>query len=416
MVDTDEVPSEVGSEVMRGSMKFMWLLLIASFILAGCKGKSELNELLIVSSIGIDQDGEETVVHLQVVNPSGQSNVQGSGSGGTVYTYTESGKTLYDAVKKVNNILPRKAMFSHVTSIIVGEEYARESGISMIFDFIERNNQIRDNVAMLVAKNSKAKDILSLYTPIFKNPSESLKNRIEIASATTGISEGITEREIINWTYGDQRDPVILGVERLDLSETGNEMSSLENINANNKTFKITGLALFNKDRLAGWYDDNQTIGWAMVNNRVKEPIIITDECENEDGYIGFSVKHIKSNVKPLITDSEITFQVNISGTAVLQEITCKMDVSDPKKLIDMEKQIEASMKEDIERAVEQAKKQKIDVFGFGKLVYEKEPKKWKGKYEKEWESELANVKVNPVIFIRMESVGTRVNSIHEKE
>ncbi|MBW9235601.1 Ger(x)C family spore germination C-terminal domain-containing protein, partial [Leptospira santarosai] len=81
--------------------------------------------------------------------------------------------------------------------------------------------------------------------------------------------------------YGDFRDPVILGVERLELSETGNEMSSLENINANNKTYNITGLALFNKDFLTGWYDDNQTIGWAMVNNRVKEPFIITEECEN---------------------------------------------------------------------------------------------------------------------------------------
>ncbi|MGE6486871.1 Ger(x)C family spore germination protein [Paenisporosarcina sp. NPDC076898] len=401
---------------MRGSIKFILLLLFVSLMLAGCKGKSELNEILIVSSIGIDQEGEETVVHLQVVNPSGQSNVQGSGSGGTVYTYTERGKTLYEAVKKVNNILPRKAMFSHVTCIVVGEEYARETGISMIFDFIERNNQIRDNVAMLVAKNSKAKDILSLYTPIFKNPAESLKNRIQIASASTGISEGITEREVINWTYGDHRDPVILGVERLNLSEMGKEMSNLENINANNKTFKITGLALFNKDRLTGWYDDNQAIGWAMVNNRVKEPIIITDECENEDGYIGFSVKHIKSNVKPLVTDSEVTFQVNISGTAVLQEITCNMDVSDPNNLIDMEKQVEAAIKEDIERAVEQAKEQKLDVFGFGKLVYEKEPKKWKEKYKKEWGNELANVKVDPVIFIRMESVGTRVNSIHEKE
>ncbi|MBW9235698.1 hypothetical protein JQK62_26610, partial [Leptospira santarosai] len=69
-----------------------------------------------------------------------------------------------------------------------GEEYARESGISMIFDFVERNNQIRDNVLLLVAKKSSAKEILSLYTPIFKNPAESLSNRVEIASATTGIS------------------------------------------------------------------------------------------------------------------------------------------------------------------------------------------------------------------------------------
>lgn len=403
---------------MRGYLKKWMMLVLVSLFLAACSGKSELNEILIISSIGIDQDGDETIVHLQVVNPIGQqgSGQQGGGSGGAVYTYTVKGNTLYDAIKKANNILPRKVMFSHVTCFIIGEEFASESGISPLLDFMERNNQVRDNVLLFVAKNATAKDILSMYTPIFKNPGESLKNRVKIAAASTGLAEGIREKEVINWTYGDFRDPVIQGVELVQVSKMSGNTSSLENINANDKTFNITGLALFEKDFLTGWYDDNQTLGWALVNGRAKESVIVTRACENQDGYIGFMVKHLKSTVKPSISNGNITFQIEVTGTAILEEITCNMDVNDPKVIVEMEKLLEATLKQNIESAVEKSKDLEIDVFGFGKMVYEIEPKMWKEKYEKGWHTELANVTVEPVITIRIESVGARVKTIHEQE
>lgn len=393
------------------------MLVLVSLTLTACSGKSELNEILIISSMGIDQDGDEIVVHLQVVNPIGQQGSgQSGGSGGAVYTYTVKGDSLYDAIKQANNILPRKVMFSHVTNFIVGEEFASESGISPLFDFMERNNQIRDNVLLFVAKDATAKEILSMYTPIFKNPGESLKNRVKIAAASTGIAEGIRQKEIINWTYGDFRDPVIQGVELLQVSKVSGNTSTLENINANDKTFKITGLALFDRDYLTGWYDDNQALGWAMADNRAKESVIVTTKCENQDGYLGFLVKHLKSTVKPIISNGNITFQIEVTGTSILEEITCNMDVNDPKIIVELEKLLEASLKENIESAVEKSKDLEIDVFGFGKMVYEIEPQMWKEKYEKEWHTELANVTVEPVITIRIESVGARVKTIHEQE
>jgi spore germination protein KC len=400
---------------MKNYVKLIVILLVGSVILASCSGKVELNEILIVSAIGIDQEGDQTIVHLQVVNASGPG-IQSAGLGGPVYTYSVKGETLYDAIKQANNILPRRVIFSHITCFIISEEYARESGIAPLLDFMERNNEIRDNVLIFVAKNSSAKDILSLYTPIFKNPGESLSNRVKISSSTTGISQGIKLKDIVNWTYGELRDPVIQGIERLDFNELGGDSAILDSIDANNKTFKIKGLALFDRDHLKDWYNIDQTLGWAILDSRVKESFIVTNECEGQKGYTGFLIKNMKSSVKPKVVKGEVSYQVNVSGTAILQEITCKLDVSNPDTLIDLEQQVEESIKQDIESAVDKAKEMEIDVFGFGKMLFDIEPKRWKENYEKEWGEKFTKVNVKTKVTIRMESVGTKVKSINEKE
>ena len=372
--------------------------------------------MLIVSAIGIDIEGDQTSVHLQVVNAGGPGSAQSKGLGGPVYTYSIQGKTLFDAINKANNILPRKVIFSHITCFIISEEYARAQGIAPLFDFMERNNEIRDNVLLFVAKDSTAKDILSLYTPIFKNPGESLNNRVKISSTSTGISEGLKVKEIVTWTYGEFRDPVIQGVERLEINEMGDDSAILESIDANNKTFKITGLALFNKEHLTDWYSYDQTLGWSSLNSRNKELFTVTTECENQKGDLGFLVKNSKTTIKPKVDKGKITYQINVSGTAVLQEITCNLDVSNPTNLLDMEVQIEKSIKDDIESAVKKAQELEVEPFGFGKLLFDQEPKLWKEKYEKGWSKKFAELNVNTTVSIRLESVGTKVKTIHEEE
>ncbi|MBP1989842.1 Ger(x)C family spore germination protein [Paenibacillus eucommiae] len=404
--------------------RYRKLIVILLLVLTGCNAKVELNEVLIVSAVGIDQEGDQMMVHLQVVNAGGITGGQGGASvgssgstgGGSVYTYSVAGTTLYEAVEKASNILPRKLLFSHVSCFIVGEKYARKIGLAPLFDYMERNYEIRDNAFILIAKNSSAKDILTLYTPINKNPGELLRRQVELSSSTTGIAKGIKQKDIINWRYGEFRDPVIQGVERVELSKMSGSTSNLTNIDANNKMYHITGLALFDKEHMTGWYNENQTIGWAIINARIKQLFISIKKCDGQKGHIGLMIKNIKSSVKPVVEQEEITYEVNVSGIANLQEVTCKMDISDPNTIIEMEKQVEEHIEHDIESAVQLAKQKKIDVFGFGKSLYDKEPKMWKKQYKKVWKKEFTKVKVTPVVTIQMESVGTRVKTIHEKK
>ncbi|MFG6495044.1 Ger(x)C family spore germination protein [Fictibacillus sp. UD] len=395
------------------------IIISLSLLISGCAGRVELNELLIVSSIGIDYKKNKTIVHFQVVNAGGTAGGQGGGpiggSGGSVYTYTVAGETIYDAVEKGRNILPRRLLFSHITSVIIGEKYARKKGIAPIFDFMERNHEVRDNIIMFVAKNSTAKDILSLYTPIFKNPGESLKNRVRLAATSTGISEGIKEKDIVRWRYGEFRDPVIQGVEIVKFSGNQDDTSNLENIDANDKTYRISGLAVFNKDKMVTWLNNDQTRGWSIINQRVKDIFIMSHKCDSKKGNVGFMVKNVDAKTKVNYVDGQLKYVVNVKGKANLQEVTCAVDVGDPKSLLLMEKRINEELSSHIVSTVKEAQEKKTDIFGFGKLFYNKYPNVWE-KYKGNWKEEFANVELQTNVSIKLESVGARVETIHEQK
>ncbi|ANC77138.1 hypothetical protein ABE65_010140 [Fictibacillus phosphorivorans] len=408
----------MGKKIMR-RWKLIAVIFSFTFVLSGCAGRIELNELLIVSSIGVDYKKDKTIVHFQVVNPGGTAGGQGGapsgGSGGSVYTYTVEGETLYDAVEKGRNILPRKLLFSHITSVVIGEKYARRKGIAPLFDFMERNHEVRDNIIMFVAKNSTAKDILSMYTPIFKNPGESLRNRVMLASSSTGISEGIKEKDVVRWRYGEFRDPVIQGVEIVKISDGQGDTANLENINANDKTYRISGLAVFKKDKMVAWLNNDQTRGWSIINQKVKDIFILSHKCDSQKGNVGFMVKDVDSKTKVHIENGKLKYVVNVNGKAILQEVTCAVDVGDPNTLLQMEKGVNQALARHIKSTVEKAQDKKTDVFGFGKLLYNKDPKVWKI-YKEKWDEEFSNVEFETNVSIKLESVGARVETIHEQK
>jgi spore germination protein KC len=408
----------MGKKIMRNS-KVITIIILLSLFITGCAGRVELNEILIVSSVGVDYKKGKTIVHFQIVNPGGTAGGQGGaptgGSGGAVYTYTVTGETIYDAVEKGRNILPRKLLFSHITSVIIGEKYARTKGIAPLFDFMERNHEIRDNLIMFVAKGATARDILSLYTPIFKNPGESLKNRVRLAATSTGISDGIKEKDVVRWRYGEFRDPVIQGVEIVDPTENHDDTSTLENINANDKTYRISGLAVFKKDKMVGWFNNDETRGWSLLNNKVKDIFIMTHKCDSKKGNVGFMVKDIDSKIKTEYKEGNVKYVLDVKGKAILQEVTCAVDIGDPNSLMKMEKRISEELSNQVRKTVKKAQQKKTDVFGFGKLLYNTHPEVWK-KYKSDWEKEFSNVEVDTNVKIKLETVGARVETIHEQK
>lgn len=186
---------------------------------------------------------------------------------------------------------------------------------------------------MFVAKDSTAKEILTLYTPIFKNPGESLKNRLDLSALSTGLSEGVQEKEVVRWEFGERRDPAIPGIKVLQKSAKAAETSNLDEIKANNKTFIITGTAIFKKDKLTDWLNEEQSKGWAMITGKTKELSIITKTCGKKKGHLGFVAKEIKTKVKPVLKGDHVTFNIQVKGKGYLQEVTCNMNVADPMEL-----------------------------------------------------------------------------------
>ncbi len=107
-------------------IKMILLLLILTLLLSGCWSKRELNELAIVVALGIDKIDDEYEISIQVVDPSEISSKQPSSGRSPVVTYHAKGKSVFEAIRRMTTLTPRKPYFSHLQIVVIGQKLAEE--------------------------------------------------------------------------------------------------------------------------------------------------------------------------------------------------------------------------------------------------------------------------------------------------
>lgn len=119
------------------------MLLIFVFMFNGLKDARQLNDLSILSAIGIDinKDGEY-IITSQVLNTQKADNSSGSTSGGTsVVTYETTKKSVHEALRSTIEKVPNKLYIGHLELLLVSEEAAKNNDILDTIDFFLRDNE-----------------------------------------------------------------------------------------------------------------------------------------------------------------------------------------------------------------------------------------------------------------------------------
>ena len=113
---------------MQKKIHWTVLLFFTLSVLTGCWSKRELNELAICVGLGIDKAEDGYYVTVQIINPGELSGKNRSGRS-EVITSRVKGETIFEALRKLSTVSPRKIYMSHLHQVVFGEELARE-GIS----------------------------------------------------------------------------------------------------------------------------------------------------------------------------------------------------------------------------------------------------------------------------------------------
>src|SRR5207253_4416944 len=126
---------------------FLMFLLLISF-LTGCWSSKELNELSIVTALGIDKTENGYLVSAQIINPG---EIAGKTSSGRteVIRFMKSGNTILEAIRKLATDSPRKIYVSHLRVVVFGEKLARE-GIGKTLDILSRDHEMRSDFYLMV--------------------------------------------------------------------------------------------------------------------------------------------------------------------------------------------------------------------------------------------------------------------------
>lgn len=140
------------------------VLLTFTFIFSGCWDRREIEELAIISAIGIDiveVNGEELfrVSHM-IMRPglAKGGGVQAGGGGGTssavqqsFYLVSATGKTLFDAGRNISARISRYQFAPTIMVIIIGEKLARQDA-KQYMDFLDRHKEFRLRTQLFIVK------------------------------------------------------------------------------------------------------------------------------------------------------------------------------------------------------------------------------------------------------------------------
>lgn len=393
---------------MKKTSIFLFILFILfALFLSGCGGKRELNELAIVVAMGIDKVENEYEVSLQVVNPSEVSSKQGNSGRSSVVTYHAKGKSVFEAIREMTTVTPRKPYFSHIQILVLGEELAK-NGISESLDFFSRDHELRSDFYVIVSDETSASEILSIFSPLEKIPASKLYNSLEVSEKAWAPTTYIHIHDLVNEISKKGKNAVLTNIRIVGEADLGKERINIEKIDPPAR-LKYSGLAIFKQDKLVGILTEKESKGYNYIKNNVKNTLGLI-ACP-KGGNLSMEVTNAKTKVKGKVKNGVPSIHVKINIKQNVGEVNCSIDLSKKKTNDYINKESRARVKKIVEDALDTIQKDyQIDVLGFGEAIYRADYKEWK-KIENEWDELFPNVKVNVSVDVITTGSGTKINS-----
>ncbi|MGR6902808.1 Ger(x)C family spore germination protein [Lysinibacillus sp. BSL11] len=382
-------------------------LIFLILILSGCWSKRELNELALVAALGIDLVDDEYVISAQVIDPSQVSSKQSTSGHAPVVTYHAKGKTVFEAIRKILALSPRKLYFAHLQLVVMGEELAK-NGLRDTVDFLGRDQEIRNDFTVIVSQQATAKDVLNVLTPIEKIPANKMLNSLKVMQDAWGSTLEVDIEDLVTKLGVNDQFFVLSAIEVLGEKSLGIDQTNVERIETPVK-LKFTGLAIFKEDKLLGYLDEYDSKSLNYLNNQIKSTIEIIS-CPSK-GELSIEITQSKTKTKGVIIDGKPTIQINMNVVQNVAEVNCDIDLTTLKKIDWINNQSEKLIEKNIEQLLNILQvNYQADVLGFGEMIHRADPTLW-GKIKDDWQTIYPEVEVNVKVKVNTQGLGTMQNS-----
>ncbi|KQX44654.1 Ger(x)C family spore germination protein [Paenibacillus sp. Root444D2] len=360
---------------MRKGIAFLVLSLII-----GCSPGTQLEDLAITLSIGIDEEKKGVILTSEILNTEPADGKEKGKKSMKYFLESVSELNIADAISKQKLLHPKEVIPLHNKAIVIGENMLKKGITDVVLDFA-RTNSIRGGTYLAAAKG-KAHDLLQ---------SSAMENQ--------SISDSIIK--LIN-RQGIQTKAVQI-LEEASGKQQGLIITQLDTIESEGQTrLIISGAAVLNLGKLAGYLDDKE-MGLIVLLNNQKPDLRIKVMYKNKpvevvlgDGQ--FKLHSELSEDKPnFVFNGALAFNVN---KAPLGGITTTEDISNLQILV----------KNELSRKLISLMRKIVvdyhcDAMGFGDHLYRYHPSYWK-KNHNEWSRILPEVKIDFKTEVTIKNVG----------
>lgn len=355
-------------------MKKIIILMITTILLSGCS-YMELNDLAIVSAIGIDYENNEFKLTAQIMD------IKNSDSGMTeesTLIYEASGTSIAKAMRNFSIRYPKNIYLGHLEFLIINSSAIPEA-INDIFDYFMRSPEARSSAYVVVTKDEKAKDILNPKNETKGSfPIEGLKTVLLDATKRNGTIYDLTFEELLSFYLKDGIDPVIPVIK--STNQKGMTAS----------TTTIEELAPLKDKELLKSLDTEQSIAYNTINNNYYD-IVVNYKYDNKN--FSALVYNPKSSVDLKIKDGKPEVTINVKFESKTIETDKKIDLTKKKNQKAIKKQVDSEIEKYIQSLIKYCKENNTDILGLKNMIYKNYFKDY-DKYKNKNIYEIANFKV----------------------
>jgi hypothetical protein len=182
----------------------------------------------------------------------------------------------------------------------------------------------------------------------------------------------VTVKDVIENMHSEKKQITMASIEIVGDIKKGNNKQNVEKINPQT-LLKLNSMAVFRDEKLIDFFDSMESRGNSWIQNKIKKTVIKVP-CSKK-GNVVIEVIHSSTNTKMKFQQGQRVIVIHLKQEANIGENTCPgLELSDEKTIVDLEKQTQEQIKKEILASLNQAKKWKSDIFGFGKAVYKANP------------------------------------------
>jgi len=381
-------------------LKYLIILLVP-LLLTGCYNYQELNDLAITTGMSIDYDEEtkQFKVIAQVINPVKEQDAKSSTETSFI-NYTSKGKSLREAIRTIILDSPKRLYGSQLQILILSENVLNEK-LPDIIDFFIREPELRPEFKIIIAKDDKALEGITIQTLLDDLSSSNILDSLETQSERIGITTVVSLNELTNM-YLDPNLEIVLpsmivkgsikeGINKENLSTTKDET-----------TIEVSTTGVFKDNKFLGYLTEEESKTLNLIRGDIKNTIINMDI---KDGFVVFEPNNIKAKVEAIPKENKV--KINITGLAKVKEITGLIDLNNTKEVKKLEKDFNKLTEDMVLKTFSSIReKYNTDVFKFRELYYKTDYKYFKEKQTNWYEEVFPKLKLEVTSNIKLYEKG----------
>lgn len=340
-------------------MKKVILLIFLTFICTGCYNYKELNELGIVSAMGISKDGDLYNLDIQLLNvlDSEKSGLNKS----PITVISGQGENIFEAARSMNKKTSKVFFLADVDYVFLDQSVLND-GLDEIMDFLIRDTRLSLNFLVVTSTENKSLDILSSISHFDTNSANNLYDAVMNSEIRYGGINSLHVRELINNYYAKGKYTIFPNVYIKDTSKSS-ENDSLED--SKSESYVEVKNMVFFKDKEAIELTDEETKGVNFLRNKIKNATL-TIECDG--GYFTIETLESKMKLKSKLNIDQLNVKGNVGAEIVYYG--CKDNLDNADVLKSISKKAEKEVESYITKAFNKSKKYNYDFLGLGNYIY----------------------------------------------